>query len=237
MDGTLIDSEVEWTRAQSALLERFGLPPLTAGAEEQFVGVAIEQAAVRFQELGVPLSTVDIAREVTEDVAARVASGASWRPGVAELLTELQAARIPMAVVTNSSRNIVDAMLTQLPGHGFASVVTSERVTNSKPHPEPYELAAADLGVATESAIAIEDSPTGVASAVRAGCSVLAIPHGASVAASEHYHVLPTLAGIGIAELEQLLAARHRAQRHTATAERTNTSTDASINDATTVNE
>lgn len=210
MDGTLIDSEVEWTRAQSALLEKFGLPPLSLEAEEQFVGVAIEQAALRFQELGVPLSTVDIARAITEDVAARVAAGASWRPGVAQLLAELQAAQIPMAVVTNSSRSIVDAMLTHLPGHSFASVVTSERVGNPKPHPEPYQLAAADLGIATRFAIAIEDSPTGVTSALRAGCNVLAVPHGVSVPDSDRYHVRRTLAGIGIAELEQLLpTAKH----------------------------
>lgn len=206
MDGTLIDSEVEWTRAQSALLERFGLPALTPAVEAQFVGVAIEQAALRFQELGVPLSTDDIASEITDDVARRVAAGVNWRPGVADLLTELQAARIPMAVVTNSSQSIVDAMLTRLPGHGFTAVVTSERVTNPKPHPEPYELAAADLGVTPRFAVAIEDSPTGVASAVSAGCTVLAVPHGVGIAAGDSYHVRPTLAGMGIAELEQLLA-------------------------------
>ena len=97
-------------------------------------------------------------------------------------------------------------MLTRLPGHGFAAVVTSERVTNPKPHPEPYELAAADLGVTPRFAVAIEDSPTGVASAVSAGCTVLAVPHGVGIAAGDSYQVRPTLAGMGIAELEQLLA-------------------------------
>ena len=45
-----------------------------------------------------------------------------------------------------------------------------------KPDPEPYATAAAALGVATGDCVAIEDSPTGVASARAAGCVVVAVP-------------------------------------------------------------
>jgi len=50
-------------------------------------------------------------------------------------------------------------------------------VARGKPHPEPYLLAAERLGVDPRDCVAIEDSPTGVRSALAAGCRVLGVPH------------------------------------------------------------
>ena len=55
--------------------------------------------------------------------------------------------------------------------------MTGDRVELGKPHPEPYLTAAAELGVATEDCVAIEDSDTGAKSAAAAGCVVLCVPH------------------------------------------------------------
>ena len=64
-----------------------------------------------------------------------------------------------------------------LPEGAFAAVVTGDEVAHGKPHPEPYRAAARLLGVAPEDCVAIEDSPTGVRSAVAAGVPTLAVPH------------------------------------------------------------
>lgn len=205
MDGTLIDSEIIWSWAQSQLLEEFGLPPMSPEQEEQFVGVSIEIGAVRFQELGVPLTIEEIVTGVTNRVAERVRTGVEWRPGVSALLAGLHADRVPLAVVTNSSRNIVDAMLSHLPSHNFRALITSEEVTNPKPHPEPFLTAAQRLGVAANHCVAIEDSPTGVASAVAAGCAVIAVPHGANVAASDTFDRRSTLVDVDVPYLHGLV--------------------------------
>ena len=55
--------------------------------------------------------------------------------------------------------------------------MTGDEVTRGKPHPEPYLLAAERLGVDPRHCVAIEDSPTGVRSALAAGCRVLGVPH------------------------------------------------------------
>jgi beta-phosphoglucomutase-like phosphatase (HAD superfamily) len=54
-------------------------------------------------------------------------------------------------------------------------VVTGDEVREGKPHPEPYLRAAALLGVDPRRCVAVEDSPTGVASAEAAGCVTVAV--------------------------------------------------------------
>jgi len=63
----------------------------------------------------------------------------------------------------------------------FDVVVTGDSVTTGKPHAEPYETAARAIGVATRDCLAVEDSPTGVRSALAAGCVVVAIPQGVRI--------------------------------------------------------
>ena len=52
-------------------------------------------------------------------------------------------------------------------------LITADDVTHGKPHPEPYEKAAAALGIAPADCIVFEDSPNGMLSARRAGARVI----------------------------------------------------------------
>jgi len=81
-----------------------------------------------------------------------------------------------------SYRRFTDAVVEALPPGAFAAVVAGDEVTRGKPHPEPYLTAAARLGVAPGECVAIEDSPTGVASAVAAGVPTLAVEHLVTIA-------------------------------------------------------
>jgi hypothetical protein len=58
----------------------------------------------------------------------------------------------------------------------FRGVVTREDVTHGKPHPEPYLKASTILGHRPHDVLAIEDSPTGVASAHAAGLMTIMAP-------------------------------------------------------------
>jgi putative hydrolase of the HAD superfamily len=59
----------------------------------------------------------------------------------------------------------------------FAVLATRERVARSKPAPDLYELALAELGVTAGDALAVEDSPNGVAAAKAAGLFCVAVPN------------------------------------------------------------
>ena len=59
----------------------------------------------------------------------------------------------------------------------FDVIVTGDMLTRSKPDPEAYILAMAGLGLSADECLAVEDSESGVASAVAAGLSVLRVVH------------------------------------------------------------
>jgi beta-phosphoglucomutase-like phosphatase (HAD superfamily) len=90
-------------------------------------------------------------------------------------------------------------------------VVVGDDVANGKPHPEPYLLAARRLGVDPARCLAIEDSPTGVASALAAGCTVLAVPNHVPLDAlddgREKLTVRRTLEGLSHGALAGIVAA------------------------------
>ena len=97
-------------------------------------------------------------------------------PGARSLLTRLKSDRIRMALVTSAdpvhAQNALKAL--DVPG-AFECVVDTEMVSRLKPSPEPYLKAAERLGVSPQDMLAIEDSGSGVASALAAGMRCVAV--------------------------------------------------------------
>ncbi|QIM17107.1 HAD family phosphatase [Leucobacter insecticola] len=81
-----------------------------------------------------------------------------------------------LAVVTAASRDTVLPALHQAGLAGaFTAVIAFEDVSASKPEPECYIRAVAQLGLPTGKAVAFEDSRTGIAAATRAGLATVAV--------------------------------------------------------------
>jgi HAD superfamily hydrolase (TIGR01509 family) len=177
MDGTLIDTEPYWMASEYDLVASFG----GTWSEEHaraIVGFDLMDAA-RYVAAHSPvdLPPAQIVERLLDGVISRLALGIPWRPGARELLRDLSRQGIPCALVTMSWRRFVDPVLAQLPAGTFGAVITGDEVLHGKPHPEPYLRAAQRLGVPASECVAIEDSPTGVASALAAGCTVVGIPN------------------------------------------------------------
>lgn len=99
--------------------------------------------------------------------------GVTVMPGAAELLKSIPAER--WGVVTSGSRLLAEH---RLPHCGLPVpkvLVTSDDVTNGKPHPEPYLKGAAGLGFEPGECLVIEDAPAGIESAHAGGMKVVAI--------------------------------------------------------------
>jgi HAD superfamily hydrolase (TIGR01509 family) len=99
------------------------------------------------------------------------------RGGVRELMEECRAERLTMGIATTTSRANVDALLS---GHlgprwteWFDAIVCGEDVERKKPDPAVFHVALQQLGIGSSEAVAIEDSPAGVAAARAAGVPVL----------------------------------------------------------------
>ncbi len=91
------------------------------------------------------------------------------REGVGRLMDECTARGVAMGIVTTTSRVNVEALLQVHLGAGwaerFGAVVCGEDVQMKKPDPEAYLLALEQLDIGPLEAVAIEDSPGGVAAA------------------------------------------------------------------------
>lgn len=99
------------------------------------------------------------------------------KPGVIELLEWLQAQQIPMAVATSTANPVAQTKL-ELAGldQYFSAVATGCEVSQGKPNPEIYQLAASRLNIDAKACLAFEDSNNGVRAAVAAEMFTYQIP-------------------------------------------------------------
>lgn len=98
-------------------------------------------------------------------------------PGVVDLVREL-GGRVRLGIVSGTWRENIEAVLraTGLAG-AFEIIVAKEDVKIVKPNPEAYLLALRQLKLPNTSAVAFEDSPSGLAAARAAGIPVIAVGH------------------------------------------------------------
>ena len=178
MDGLLVDSEPLWFVVERAVAERLGAPWGEAD-QEALIGGSLERTvSYLLAKAGEPVTArrEDVARWLVDGMARLVLDrGLPPQPGAARLLAALEAAGVPCALVTASSRAIMAAVL-KVTGLSFGVTVCGEDVQRGKPDPEPYLRAAALLGVPPAGCVVLEDSPTGIAAARAAGCPVIAVP-------------------------------------------------------------
>lgn len=96
--------------------------------------------------------------------------------GLMELLAWAFEKKLKLAVVSNAPRENAEFMLQALHlEQTFANVVLADELAVGKPDPLPYQAALQRLNIAPEEAIAFEDSPSGICSAVGAGIFTVGI--------------------------------------------------------------
>ncbi len=201
MDGTIVDSEPYWIATEHELVAEYGGTWTPADAHS-IVGFDLLDAATELRDRGgVAMDPPAIVARLLDGVVAKCREHLPWRPGARDLLIEAAAAGLPCVLVTMSWRLFADAVLDEAPEDAFVGSVTGDEVENGKPAPDPYLAAAALVGVEPGDCVAIEDSPTGVASAMAAGCRTFAVPHVVAVEPRSGLTILDTLDGVTLADL------------------------------------
>lgn len=211
MDGTLVDTEPYWIRAEHELVEAHG-GHWSHEKALQLVGNPLLTSAQVLQDAGVDMPVEDIVDHLLRRVTTQVRARVPWQPGARELLAALAGAGVPCALVTMSYAVLAEEVVSRGPEQAFTTLVTGDQVTRGKPDPEPYLVAAERLGVDPRRCVAIEDSPTGIASALAAGArtlgveAVVPVPHlsGLSRASSLTRVDLGTVARIAAGEVLDL---------------------------------
>jgi HAD superfamily hydrolase (TIGR01509 family) len=179
-DGLLLDTEDAWTRAERTLFARHG-QEFTVEHKRSMIGSARGEAAIKLEAMlelrGQGEALMD---ELLELVMEEVLVGVSPRPGALELVSRLLDAGTPLALASNSEREFVERTLSGaglLHDGPFRTIVSAQDVEHPKPAPDIYLEACRRLGAEPALSVALEDSPTGVASAAAAGLFVIGVPY------------------------------------------------------------
>lgn len=167
LDGTLIDSLPAVERAWTAWSSRHGLDPA-----EVLPRIHGRRSLDSVADI---LPGCDALAEDgwLRDYETRDTAGIVALPGALNLLSVLP--RDSWAVVTSGTRDVASARMRAVGIEPPETSVYGDDVSQGKPHPEPFLLGAARLGLAPSECVAFEDAPGGLASAVAAACTVISV--------------------------------------------------------------
>lgn len=175
MDGVIIDSEPIHNRLMLITLHHFGIP----FEEKDFVHYVGTTNAYLFkkmkEEYQVPASVEEmdvyqfelLIRTISEEKLDPI-------PGIRDLLKQLKESKIPTAIASSSSLNLINLVAKKFEIQDyFAHFLSGEDLPHSKPDPEIYLRTAEKLGVAPADCLVIEDARLGVKAAKAAGMTCI----------------------------------------------------------------
>jgi len=178
-DGLILDTEVPEFRVWKEIFAQHGVE-LSIDAWADYIGRAPETVDP-FSRLESALGRPVDREKIRQEVLARdteLIEAEPIRPGVVAAIAEAHRLGLALAIASSSSRDWVLGHLDRLGlGSSFHVIRCSDDVARTKPEPDLYLAALAALGLSAEEAIALEDSPHGVAAAKRAGLYCVAVPN------------------------------------------------------------
>jgi len=178
MDGLLFDTEVLYMDAWLRVGEIMGYPITMEIAKKTIARHSLESERMLQSFFGPAFSIAEAHRLLVEQVRPYLMKhGMPEKAGARDLLQLLRDKGIPIALGTSNGRPVA---LAYLMGSGlieyFGAIVTGDDVEHKKPAPDIFLKAAAELGLAPERCIVLEDSPIGIEAAYRAGCLPAMVP-------------------------------------------------------------
>jgi HAD superfamily hydrolase (TIGR01509 family) len=175
-DGVLVDSEPLWIRARKSLIREANGQWLPE-ADTAMMGISSDQWSVYMRDrLGVAMAPEQIRDEVLARMIELYHTEVPLLPG-ARTAVETLGRRWRLGLASGSDRILLDTVLSSsgLAGH-FAATVAGDEVADGKPSPLIYLDACRRLNCSPDACVAIEDSASGIASALAAEMKVIAVP-------------------------------------------------------------
>ena len=201
MDGTLIDSEPLWLKAEIEVMAEVGCH---WDEQDQIncLGGPAERTESYMQERSQNIKPYGyFINRLHEVMRARITNELDLIPNALSLLKECKDAGIKTALVTASSRDLMTIVLKRFPPGTFDVVVSGDDVEKSKPDPAPYLLAAKQLSVDILKCLVLEDSLTGVQSGLSSGAKVIGIPHLVQMSEHPNLRVISSLDEITLSDI------------------------------------
>jgi phosphoglycolate phosphatase len=200
LDGTLIDSRYDIANAANHALSVHGWSPLSVSEISSFVGDGSRVLLARAARLAPDAPELEqLLNTFLGYYAAHPTDHTLLLPGAHEALAEL--AHLPLALCTNKSRAITDAVLANLrfPAK-FSVVVGGGDLPKIKPDPLPLQHIAQVLSLTPAELVMVGDGPQDIMCAKAAGARSVAVEGGMQarelLLATNPDVVLPTLVGL-----------------------------------------
>jgi HAD superfamily hydrolase (TIGR01509 family) len=210
-DGLVLDTETCSYESVAAVFAAHGAPldrswwqyEILGGAEHPHWSVFLEERATR------PIADIEKVKADRLVHHHALVAQEIVCPGVVELLDEAAASGVPCAIASSSSHGWVDGHLDRLGLlERFAVVRCGDDVApgRTKPAPDIFLAACAALDVDPVGAVALEDSPNGVAAAAAAGLTVVGVAAGmtAGLPLLGAHRVVTSLTEVRLADLAAL---------------------------------
>jgi HAD superfamily hydrolase (TIGR01509 family) len=178
LDGIIANTEDLYAQAGETVLGRRG-KTYDAVLREQMMGRPVVDAIrIMIDCHSLPDRLEDLMCECGDVLSNLIATSLAAMPGVVELLDDLKAHDVLVAMATSATPEYADNVLTRLNlKHRFRFILTAADIRRGKPDPEIYLLAAAKLQVEPPHMMVLEDSANGCRAAVAAGAFVVAVPN------------------------------------------------------------
>ena len=179
LDGTLLDTLEDLYIATNRGLARHGLPLRTREEVRAFVGNGVEMLIRRAVPAGCDEATVTaVLADFKVIYAAICREHTAPYPGIPELLEALQAAEIPVAVVSNKFDQATGQLCKQYFGDLVAVAVGERAGVRKKPAPDMVFEALRMLGRTARTAVYVGDSDVDIQTARRAGIPCISVTWG-----------------------------------------------------------
>ena len=178
MDGVILDTEKLYTRFWCEAAQALGFPM----THEMALGMRSLSRQMGERQLksylGEEVDYYQVRSKRIEMMTAFVnENGVELKPGIHELLAFLKEHGIKTSIATSSPLDRTKAYLSQVGlVDAFDELVSGHMVEHGKPAPDIYLYAAEKLGLKPEECLVLEDSPSGLLAAYRAGCIPVLIP-------------------------------------------------------------
>lgn len=177
-DGLLMDTESTSLESWRYEWEQWGL---SLDATSFFADHGGDLTGQRYSDLAAAVGPAyDLALSDRRRAAYRAELNARLEllPGLRGWLREARRAGIRRAIATSSPRDWVTGHLSRIGAEReFEAFACGDEVADPKPAPDVYRLVLKKLGLTGAQAVAIEDTPHGVAAAQAAGLRCIAIPN------------------------------------------------------------
>ncbi len=184
LDGTLVDSVPDIAAAVAAMCVELGYPVPSEAQVRAWVGDGaarlVERALTGRLDGRLEPDLAALALTSFKDAYRRcLVRDSRIYPGVRETLDALQAAGIPLAVVTNKPAEFARGLLAGLAlDCFFAELVGGDSLAERKPHAQPLQHVAHRFGAAVEAGLMVGDSATDIGAARAAGMPVVCVDYG-----------------------------------------------------------